>query len=1018
MFPLNKFFDLSGFHKHGRKITVIFVLFTIFSFSQPANAKYGGGSGTADDPYQIASAPDLIALGESPEDYDKHFILIDNIDLDPNLPGCKVFDKAVIGAENIYDDPESFGGTPFSGRFDGQGYVIHNLNIQGSRYLGLFGLLDSGAVIANLGLEAVDVNGTGYNIGGLVGYNWGGNIATCYSTGAVNGGASVGGLIGENIYGSICSSYSTGIVRSRLFDVGGLVGWNSGSISSSFSTSAVNGSSFDVGGLVGSNYGSISSSYSKGTVIGERHVGGLVGENGDINSFIANFVTTGTITASYSTSTVIGDRSVGGLVGYNNGGSITTSCNTGAVSGIGEVGGLVGDNIYGSISSSYSIGAVSGISYIGGLVGLNLKDEITYISSSFWDIQTSGLQTSDGGIGLTTTQMKDIQTFLDAGWDLVDETANGTCDFWQFQEGAYPSLAVFSGVIPVEPNGEGTQETPYLITDAKELGSVWYRPMAHYRLAADIDLSGITWGIALVPWFGGSFDGNDFCIRSLHIQGGSCLGLFGTLGRNPEVTNLGLEDISVAGTGDDIGGLVANNYGHILSSYSIGIVTGDSWIGGLVGNNLGRISSSYSASTVSGYNCIGGLGGYNRGSILSSYSTGAISGNATIGGLVGYNVRGGFIRSSYSTGAVSGNNGIGGLVGVNRTFDYCVSSCFWDIETSGQTTSDGGIGKTTAEMKMASTFIGWGCDPVWTIDEGVDYPRLVWENCPGELITKPSYGGGSGTQAEPYLIYTAEQLNLVGLILCDLDKHFRLMADIDLSEFTGMSFNIIGNYGVPFTGTFDGNGHTITNFSYTCADAGYIGLFGYVGNYSGEDGVIKDLGLIAPYVDAGTGGCVGSLVGYLDNSGTITGCYAKRASVSGGFNVGGLVGSGETLINCYATGKVSGDSRVGGLAGIGTVLTSCYATCSVSGNESVGGLVGYNSWNGNITASFWDVETSGHTNSVGGIGKTTAEMQTASTFLEAGWDFVGETENGIEDIWWILEGQDYPHLWWELAEEQ
>jgi hypothetical protein len=44
-------------------------------------------------------------------------------------------------------------------------------------------------------------------------------------------------------------------------------------------------------------------------------------------------------------------------------------------------------------------------------------------------------------------------------------------------------------------------------------------------------------------------------------------------------------------------------------------------------------------------------------------------------------------------------------------------------------------------------------------------------------------------------------------------------------------------------------------------------------------------------------------------------------------------------------------------------------------------------------------------------------MQTAATFLDAGWDFVGETENGTENIWWILEGQDYPRLWWERAEE-
>jgi hypothetical protein len=50
-------------------------------------------------------------------------------------------------------------------------------------------------------------------------------------------------------------------------------------------------------------------------------------------------------------------------------------------------------------------------------------------------------------------------------------------------------------------------------------------------------------------------------------------------------------------------------------------------------------------------------------------------------------------------------------------------------------------------------------------------------------------------------------------------------------------------------------------------------------------------------------------------------------------------------------------------------------------------------------------------------GKTTAEMQRASTFLEVGWDFVDETENGTDDIWWIDEGKDYPRLWWELIPE-
>jgi hypothetical protein len=68
--------------------------FFIFSLDAVAQRKYGGGSGTADDPYLIATAEDLIALGDDPNDYNKHFILTDDIDLDPNIQSGKVFDKA------------------------------------------------------------------------------------------------------------------------------------------------------------------------------------------------------------------------------------------------------------------------------------------------------------------------------------------------------------------------------------------------------------------------------------------------------------------------------------------------------------------------------------------------------------------------------------------------------------------------------------------------------------------------------------------------------------------------------------------------------------------------------------------------------------------------------------------------------------------------------------------------------------------------------------------------------------
>ncbi|MHC4520688.1 MAG: GLUG motif-containing protein, partial [Planctomycetota bacterium] len=247
-----------------------------------ASAQYSGGSGTADDPYQIATAADLILLGETPDDYDKHFILTADIDLDPNLPGRRVFDKAVIAPDT--DDTEYwFQGTRFEGVFDGNGHTISHLTIIGESYVGLFGQFGddrlSAAELKNLGLEAVDVNGVGYGVGGLVGWNHRGSITNCYSTGSVIGGGRVGGL----------------------------VGYSEAHISTSHSTATVNGTDWYVGGLVGRNsYGSITTSYSTGSVVGVDMVGGLVGRN-----------RSGTITGCYSAGNVAGEADVGGLVGSN-----------------------------------------------------------------------------------------------------------------------------------------------------------------------------------------------------------------------------------------------------------------------------------------------------------------------------------------------------------------------------------------------------------------------------------------------------------------------------------------------------------------------------------------------------------------------------------------------------------------------------------------------------------------------------------------------------------------------------
>jgi len=110
-----------------------------------------------------------------------------------------------------------------------------------------------------------------------------------------------------------------------------------------------------------------------------------------------------------------------------------------------------------------------------------------------------------------------------------------------------------------------------------------------------------------------------------------------------------------------------------------------------------------------------------------------------------------------------------------------------------------------------------------------------------------------------------------------------------------------------------------------------------------------------------------------------------------------------------STVAACGDDYVGGLVGNNfwhAAVTGCYSTGTVSGTGwswSVGGLVGSNFW-GSVTRCFWDIETSRQNWSAGagGRGKTTAEMQTAGTFLDAGWDLV--------NIWGVGENQTYPYL--------
>ncbi len=348
------------------------------------------------------------------------------------------------------------------------------------------------------------------------------------------------------------------------------------------------------------------------------------------------------------------------------------------------------------------------------------------------------------------------------------------------------------------------------------------------------------------------------------------------------------------------------------------------------------------------------------------------------------------------------------------------------------------------------------------------------------------YNCGTGEPNNPHRIYTCEQMNAVGADPNLWDEHFRLMANIDLSRCRRDGFHIIGRPDNPFRGIFDGNGHSISNFIYAQRSEDHVGFFGHV---AGPQAEIRDLTLIDPNLADSRytyGSHVGSLIGYLEE-GTLAGCRATGAYVTGRLETGGLVGRNDGLIrDCCVTGAVFGPSELaGGLAGgnsgvvrrcysitivsggcagglvgsnasrvtqTGTTrrvladlpplvedcysmgyvsgwpagglvggndgaLSHCYSTCYVVGGQRTGGLTATAGSASVVDACFWDVQASGQETSAAGNGKTTAEMKARATFLAAGWDLTGESVNGAEDIWSILDGQEYPKLQWELTRQ-
>lgn len=217
-----------------------------------------------------------------------------------------------------------------------------------------------------------------------------------------------------------------------------------------------------------------------------------------------------------------------------------------------------------------------------------------------------------------------------------------------------------------------------------------------------------------------------------------------------------------------------------------------------------------------------------------------------------------------------------------------------------------------------------------------------------------------------FKIYTIEDLAKVGTGIdgWGLDKDYKLMANLDFNNAdsygnqsisgkdwngdgnttesikaqltTGVGFKPIGNSQSPFTGTFEGNGYTISNLYINRPNDDYQGLFGYATSTS-----ICNLGLVNAEITGNN--FVGGLIGNTTDSGIQT-CYFDGVIIGTGDNIAGLVGSSSTSIieDCYSTSDINGSNYVGGLIGNSdrSSIYNTYTIGGIEGNSGVGGIVG------------------------------------------------------------------------------
>ncbi|WP_161599039.1 GLUG motif-containing protein [Aidingimonas lacisalsi] len=851
----------------------------------------------------------------------------------------------------------------FTGTFDGLGHTIQRLYIarDDDPSVGLFGFaFGPQTLVRNVGLAHVDITGR-YYVGGLVGYNTAdSHIENAYVSGDVSGSNTVGGLVGIND-ASIRNAYS--MARVEGLGAGGLVGSNGGSIDHAYATGAVTGSGS--GGLVGINNigGNVTESYYATTDADGNDINTSNDSNQGVGVRYTQMANPDTFSdwdssASWAFSTNAGVPGYQVSLPYLEGVTRQQDLQTTTLFEDGT----------GTSSDPFTLTDWQQLH--------NIKRNADVLTGGYHFDLINDLDSGTSGYADLASPIANG----DKGWGPIgdyDNSFTGTLDGLghvisdlTIDRGNQSDVGLFGYIEDATLRQIGLENVD--ITGENAVGS-----LVGNNYGGTISQSYATGSVSGAHDVGGLVGDNSGTISQSYATSdvsGKSIAIGGLVGHDRSGTiSQSYATGTVTGISDYVGGLVGIGYlSTIHQSYATGDVNGYAKVGGLLGvNDYGSISQSYATGSVSGTGKVGGLAGKNRdGDINNTYATGRVSGTGDdVGGLVGYNNDVGTISQSYATGDVSTPSAVkrvGGLVGNNSgtvTDSYYATTDAEGNAIDGGYTNSVGTPRTRLELMNPSTFEGWD-EAIWNFGGDADVEgyqvALPWldDVAPAaERVTDTLFLDGTGTSSDPYILTDWQQLQNVNFNddVLGGGYHFDLANNLgsgtsgyaDLAGENandGKGWEPIGDDATPFTGTFDGLDHVISELTINRGGEDYIGLFGTATDSSSK---IRNVGLLGVQVTGNNS--VGGLVG--DNNGSITNAYVTgMVRGTDSYYVGGLVGQNDgSITNAYVTGTVKASEYVGGLVGVNwDSIANAYATGVVMGSESVGGLVGY-SFNGDIT---------------------------------------------------------------------